>query len=465
MSLLNFGSISSSVNKGDHWILTDASTGAYGRSSTVVDGSGNIYMQRDNSLLKFDTDGNLVWKKDLNTALGLGIQLLNIQIASNGDIIAGGILDSFNDLGVAARIDTATGNSVWYKQFDIGISNESFRSHVVESASGSYVYYLTTRIVDTGDYNTAPRIPTVIKLNMSNGSTVWSRELAEPNGYRMYTNYGVSAGSDDLYMVGYYRFGDPTSANIGYLIKVNSSGTLQWQKKFERTDSGQYTTYLELDSVGIDGSGNVVVSGNYRYNTSPVFGTALYYTIVNTGGTQTYQTGIMADPIPTVNYPTYIPGADMQTDASGNAYIYFTGYLDSGESNQYTGYLIKINGQSIEFCKNIYAGVALNNTYTQIYQPGFYNNNIYFGIGGFLGGTPEVSMFKTPDDGTKDGRYISNIHVMSYQEYPLTTYTPPVTMSSGSLVWRSLTETLTVSDLGPSVSTDSATSDIKIRRF
>lgn len=465
MSLLNFGSIASSVNRGDHWMLTDASTGAYDEGASLIDSSGNIYLQRNNALLKIDSDGNLLWKKDLNITLGIGVRILNARIANNGDILFSGLIDAFDDIGVVTRISSSTGNSVWYKKLEVGMGIESFRSLAIESASGNYVYYISTRIIDTGDFNTAPRVPTIMKLNMSNGALVWSKELAEPNGYRMYTNSGFSSGSDDLYLTGYYRFGDPTDANIGYLIKVNSSGTLQWQKKFERNDSGQYTKYLELDGVSINASGNIALSGNYRYDTSPVFGTAIYYSILNTSGTQLSQTGIMADPIPTVNYPTYIPGADMITDSSGNVYIYFTGYLDSGESNQYTGYLIKLNDQTIEFCKNIYVGVDLGGTYTGIYQPGFYNGDIYFGIGGYLGGTPEVSTFKVPDDGSKDGRYIANKHVMSYQEYPLTTYTAPVTMSSGSLLWRDLTESLTVSDIGPSTATDSASVDIRIRRF
>lgn len=107
---------------------------------------------------------------------------------------------------------------------------------------------------------------TVFKLNSSNGSLVWGLRLGDSrtagsNRRNFYGNYHNELACDDdgnIYLS--VRSNEPATANTyrGYVVKINSSGTLQWAREFRYTDGNDVQTNPSCTAISVDKTGNVV---------------------------------------------------------------------------------------------------------------------------------------------------------------------------------------------------------------
>lgn len=128
---------------------------------------------------------------------------------------------------------------------------------IAQDSSGN-LYFTGNSVVN--NYSEAP----VIKLD-SNRNLVWQRKLTNGTGELKATGIAVSSAGD-VYVTGVQR---PTTDQNGddlFLVKYNSSGVLQWQRKITPTAS-----FDNPGSVGVDSAGNVAVSFSANQSVHVVF--------------------------------------------------------------------------------------------------------------------------------------------------------------------------------------------------
>lgn len=454
MSSAQFAAIAS-ANRGDNWITGDSS-GSYFNGSIVEDSSGNIYrlVSYSGVLTKLDSTGKVLWEK----TLGASDEFRRMLILSDGSLILGGYLRTTYDQASLAKLDSS-GNFVWHKRYLIGLEVVTFSPYIVSDASGSNLYMSLTRINNGGDPNTDPYYGTISKVNSSDGSITWTRELAQPNGYRCYTSSIALDSSGNVYAVGYYKIdGAGNSGNSwrGYLAKFNSSGTIQWQKEITRTAVGDYTDYLFMDSVSVDSSNNVYVTGEYRFADTPQFGTEAYYARFNTSGTLLDHKAIRADAALTQNFPSDWTYVNAYAYGS-NCYVVMYGYPDSSVTSSRLMYIVKFSGSTILYSRLVAVGTATPPSSNLIID-----DLTIASTGKMLLYGSRYSPFPTenfiaslPNDGTETGNYASRNMIISYRTESFITGTPPVTVGSGVLTERSATESYTVTTVSSSSSTAS----------
>jgi outer membrane protein assembly factor BamB len=85
----------------------------------------------------------------------------------------------------------------------------------------------------------------LLKYNTS-GSLLWQRELGDPSKDQGWQKIAID-GSGNVYCAGYCNV--TSDADI-LLAKYNSSGALQWQRRFGRSGAGDYCNGLTVDSDG-----------------------------------------------------------------------------------------------------------------------------------------------------------------------------------------------------------------------
>ena len=129
----------------------------------------------------------------------------------------------------------------------------------------------------------------IIKLNES-GEVAWKRSL---NHYREFS-YGVSADdAGNVYSSGWISevVGDPNKYDIG-IVKLNSSGTLQWSRRLGVQTSESNRNHMEqnaLTCTETDGSGNTYICG---YDVGPAYSAHTVRPLLakwNTNGTLQWQ--------------------------------------------------------------------------------------------------------------------------------------------------------------------------------
>tara|TARA_R100001460_G_C3547492_1_gene174925 strand:+ start:126 stop:1469 length:1344 start_codon:yes stop_codon:yes gene_type:complete len=96
----------------------------------------------------------------------------------------------------------------------------------------------------------------LIKLNQSDFSVAWARAIRQGTSNQAGRSYSCCVDSNDnVYMCGSLQVGFD---GYGFIAKYNSSGTLQWTRRFYV--SGSYPTFV-LNKIKTDPRDNVLVAG------------------------------------------------------------------------------------------------------------------------------------------------------------------------------------------------------------
>ena len=95
----------------------------------------------------------------------------------------------------------------------------------------------------------------------SSGVLIWAK-VAATDGYMV--SVAVDS-SDNIYAAGYLN------SNIGFIIKFNSSGTIQWQKTQTPAASAWYARSILWQSIAVDSSNNIYVGGTW-FNNNQAYG-------------------------------------------------------------------------------------------------------------------------------------------------------------------------------------------------
>lgn len=239
-------------------------------------------------IAKFNSSGEFIWGKVVGGTDG--DLPYGIDVDSAGSAYVVGTFASTVDFDPSAGTANLTsqgnndnfilklttdGNFAWVKQVG-GINEERATGVTVDSADNVLV---TGFFSGTVDFNPAPLETTtivgnyyadifILKLN-SNGLYQWAKSVGTTDfdiGYAITTD-----ASDNIYTTGIFRGSvdfDPgagttsltAEATYGgaFILKLSSSGVFGFAKSFDGTNQDQGM------GIDVDGTGNVVVVGNYQ---------------------------------------------------------------------------------------------------------------------------------------------------------------------------------------------------------
>ena len=227
-------------------------------SAAAVDSSGNIYVtgwtfsfgagMGDILLLKFNSTGSLIWQRTFG---GSGDdQGSGVAVDSSGNIyVTGGIQGgSGSDDVIILKFDPS-GEVLWQKSW--GGTHFDYGGGVIVDSYGDI--YVTG---STESFGSGPESLFLLKLN-SSGSLIWQKDWG-PNYPKFATGEGIAIDSSgSIYVTGYYSFSIPDPDNVLdiLLLKFDSSGNLMWQRTW---DSGSWD---RAEDVAVDSYGGVYVTG------------------------------------------------------------------------------------------------------------------------------------------------------------------------------------------------------------
>lgn len=360
---------------------------------------------------KFDALGTTVWEKMIGKTTGSNHEGFGITVDVNGNTYIVGCANySLSPYpALLIKIDSF-GATQWQKEFKATIgTNASILYCTTINSAGN----ICISGVSSGD-------DIAIASVTSSGTVSWQRKLSTG-----YTNAGtgiVTDSSNNIYVAGYGTASGTTQ--FAYLVKYNSSGTIQWQRYLIASSSS-----VELfNGVTIDSSGNIYCVGSSKY------GTATYSTMLvkyNSSGTLIWQRKLSG------SGNTY--GQGISIDSSGNLYI--TGYTISGAFN--LGFIAKYNSSG----SILWQRTISNNNNANLYSIAVDKKGNIFVSGiavftGALGAATTINSF--PSDGSKTGTYTNNGQIFYYAVGSLTDSTSTLIPNTG--VHTDAAGTLAVTD-------------------
>ena len=202
----------------------------------------------------------------------------------------------------------------------------------------SFTYISCSRSSDGGSSNTSTTTDDdTITITITITDSTWTKQLGTSEDDK---GYGVTTDSSgNIYVTGTTGGGLDGNTNSGsndiFLVKYNSSGTIQWTKQLGTSgyDYGQDVTTDSSDNIYVTGS----TGGDLDGNTSSG-GNDIFLVKYNSSGTKqwTKQLGTSSSD----------GGMGVTTDSSGNIYVTGTtgGDLDgNSHSGQEDIFLVKYN--------------------------------------------------------------------------------------------------------------------------
>lgn len=269
-------------------ILADTSNISVPGFAAAADTSGYVYIHGyyvtspyKTFLAKYAPDGVLQWQQQYS-ASGVSLATDNntaIAISPQNSIYLTGMDDYTFGSTYPQIIKLNTSGAIqWQYKFPDVSTNDSSESYVAADPADNV--YLTYPInAPSGSDGTL-----VVKLN-SSGTIQWQRLLYDAGFSSSNVGIGpagIAADASNVYVVSFYRTGSGTYSYQYLIAKYNSSGTLQWQRLYNPGNGIP-------SGIAVDASGNVYVTGNRTVIGFPLPFIVLKY---NSSGTLQWQRSI-----------------------------------------------------------------------------------------------------------------------------------------------------------------------------
>ncbi|MBL0340054.1 MAG: SBBP repeat-containing protein [Bacteroidetes bacterium] len=307
LALIGLSNISYGQTPNWVWTQSAGSTGNESSYSTITDAFGNVYVtgyytsptitlgtttltntsagSEDIFIVKYDASGNVLWAKgEGGSSYDWGI---SIAVDGSGNSF---ITGSFGSPSITFGATTLTktgsyldlfivkydpnGNVLWAKKQDGGGTTTDYPTSIAANDSGNVIItgsfsqgsitFGTTTL--TNGSNFAP-CTFIVKYD-GNGNVLWAKS---PTGNSSGSGVTTDA-SGNVYVTGSFitptiSFGTITLSNADiinisndiFIVKYNANGTALWARK--QTAGGTSNDYA--NSVAVDTSGNVIITGNF----------------------------------------------------------------------------------------------------------------------------------------------------------------------------------------------------------
>lgn len=228
--------------------IIQTSDGGYavsGNTKSFNAGNEDIY------LVKLSSGGSLQWSR---RAGGTGDDLSGslIQTSDGGYAVAGSTLSygsGFYDMYIIKF--SSTGVPLWSRA--IGGTSGDFGGSLLQTSDGSYVLAGTTQSFGAGWADIY-----VVKISAA-GSILWTRTIGSSN-----YDYGrgIVQATDGSFIIGGATASFGASGDDIYVVKLNSSGSVQWQRRVggSGNDFGTSIT-LTADGYAVAGYTNSYGAG------------------------------------------------------------------------------------------------------------------------------------------------------------------------------------------------------------
>lgn len=284
-------------------------------NAIAIDSNDNVYVvQRYNQdrsvLVKYNSSGVYQWNKTLDPYYsGHYFQPQDVDVDGSDNIyVAGNVLDlSGNTIyrAFVVKYDTSA-NQTWQMELAMGSTN-SMDCYGCSADSSGNVYITGGANQQSGFYNA----PYAAKIS-SNGTPQWMTYFNA--GSNSAIGYAVNTDSSGNVYIGGHANQNTGNGSDAFLAKFNSSGTNQWQNF-----SGYSQNTDELQGVAIDSSGNVISVGLINQY-SGGYPTAVIYKHNSSGTLQFVRTLQNSNSAYSGVY-TYITAVDVTLDSNDNIYI------------------------------------------------------------------------------------------------------------------------------------------------
>jgi uncharacterized delta-60 repeat protein len=401
---------------GGNFIALLGGAGSEQGNSVSLDSTGNIYVCGGAGtviqLAKYNSLGVIQWQVSLSSS---GAKTgKSIKVDASGNVyVAGYWYDGSAWYFTIAKYNSS-GTLQWQNKY--GYSLVTIGTSVTVDSAGNIIVcgYANSRLE-------------VVKYD-STGAEVWKRKMLAGTSQGL----GVAVdSSDNVYVCGTLTL----SVAQSYLVKYNSSGTLQWQVSLYDSSGGLTNSAY---AVTVDSGNNIYIVGvNEANGAARDFQLSKY----NSSGTLQWQKSLSSSVNEVANAVT--------TDSANNVYV--CGY--SLASGTFDVQIAKYNSSgTIQWQKSLGGtGVELG------YGITVDSANIY--ICGYSDGlsTDDILIANLPSDGTKTGTYSVGGYSMTYAASSLTDLTSTLTATTGPLADDASTLTTSATTFTAATSTLTST--------
>ena len=189
-------------------------------------------------VVKLDSAGNVQWAKTIGGSYD-DIANSIIQSSDGGYVVAG--MYSFGERHsnfYVVKLDSS-GNIVWAKT--IGGSGSDEAHSIIQSSDGGYVVAGGTSSFGAGGYDMY-----VVKLD-SSGNVLWTKTIG---GSDLDAAYSIIQSSDGGYVVAGWTWGFGAGYGDMYVVKLDSSGNVQWAKTIGGSNSDAAYSIIQSSDGG-----------------------------------------------------------------------------------------------------------------------------------------------------------------------------------------------------------------------
>jgi len=201
-------------------------------------------------ILKLDSSGNVIWQ---NTYGSTGVdKAYAIQQTSNGGFIVAGETSSFSAAGSdfwVLKINS-DGSVDWQKRY--GGNGDDVARAIQRTSDDGFIVAGESTSLGTSDKD------------------IWILKLDSTGGIEWQKSFGEDASEDSAYSVqqtadgGFIVAGETITTGLGdaWILKLDASGGIQWQKTFGEVNSDSANSIQETWDGGF-----IVAGGSYSFST------------------------------------------------------------------------------------------------------------------------------------------------------------------------------------------------------
>jgi hypothetical protein len=331
------------------------------RNKVLLDSAGNVYatgltkcaQDSDIAIIRYSaSDGSLVWQKKIGIT---GATIFKSAVLRGGYIFISAQNNYLGNKRLAIIRSDLSGNTI-YTLFD-RVGGDYGNDVTVDPSFNIYIAGRTDSPVNFPKF-------LVVKYSL-NLDSIWTYVYTGPLSNNFDEALGLKVNqTGDVFVTGYTSQSQSINDSYDFLtIKLNSSGVLQWAKKY----NGPANKQDEATGIVLDTASNAYVTG-FSYG---LYGSGFYSDFF------TIKYSSNGDSLASVSYNcnTYSLNwaSAITSDPSGN--IYITGFGQCGGSNLYDYITVKYNS-SLAFqwpTSAVFSSAGNNFPHSICYS----NSNIY----------------------------------------------------------------------------------------
>ena len=212
---------------------------------------------------KYDRYGQFQSAVTISTSQASNDKFSSVAVDSSNNVYSVGHINPASNEEIYIKKVNASGVIQWQKLINtLGSGGLVAEAGSAIDSSGNIIIAATAGFSGTNNIY-------VVKLN-SSGVIQWQKNFHPTYPGDTNSNDGarcVAVDSSDNIFVGGHASGSPDPL---FVMKLNSSGTSQWQRCLN-TDRSTSTNNGEAYDIAVDSSGNVLVCGKYGFDTSIVW--------------------------------------------------------------------------------------------------------------------------------------------------------------------------------------------------